>query len=70
MAGTKRQKSHYTEVEAAEELGITVTEFRDLIRNHVISEEEALRNVPRTAYQASDLLFLKLRMGKPLQAQL
>ena len=60
-------KPQYSEVEAAEELGITVTQFRTMIRNHVIEREEDLSNVPATTFQASDLLILRLLAGLPRQ---
>ena len=64
MAGRRRTKTHFTETEAAEELGVSVSQFRELIRQHVTDQAEELENVPRTAYQASDLLILKLITGK------
>lgn len=56
-------KMQYTEVEAAEELGITVTELRTMIRHHVVEQEEDVRNVPQTTFQPSDLLVLRLLGG-------
>jgi hypothetical protein len=56
---SKTQKAHYTETEAAEELGISVEQLRTLIRHHVVDREEDLQNVPVATFQPSDLLLLK-----------
>jgi hypothetical protein len=56
-------KSQYSEAEAAEELGISVEQFRAMIRNHVIDRDEDLDNVPVTSFQPSDLLILRLLGG-------
>lgn len=60
MQLTKPGKSHYSEVEAAEQLGITVTQLRTMIRSHVVDHDADLTNVPRTSFQPSDLLVLRL----------
>jgi hypothetical protein len=56
-------KSQYSEIEAAEELGISVEQLRTMIRSHVIDREEDLSNVSATAFQPSDLLVLRLLAG-------
>jgi hypothetical protein len=58
-------KSQYSEVEAAEELGISVEQLRSMIRSHVIDRDEDLNNVPVTTFQPSDLLILRLLTGMP-----
>ena len=65
MQLTRSVKSQYSEVEAAEELGISVDKLRTMIRNHVVDRDEDLTNVPVTAFQPSDLLILKLLAGMP-----
>jgi hypothetical protein len=65
MALTKTGKSQYSEVEAAEELGISVTQLRSMIRNHVVERDEDLTNVAVTTFQPSDLLVLRLLAGLP-----
>ena len=52
-------KSHYTETEAAEELGVSVERLRVLIRKHIVTTDEDLTNVPIASFQPSDLLLLK-----------
>ncbi|HEV2200166.1 MAG TPA: hypothetical protein VGR73_10110 [Bryobacteraceae bacterium] len=63
MPVTRSAKSQYSEVEAAEELGISVEKLRLLIRNHVVEHDEDLSNVPATTFQPSDLLILRLLAG-------
>jgi hypothetical protein len=60
MPPTTRSKSQYTETEAAEELGISITQLRSMIRNHVVERDEDLTNVPVHTFQASDLVILRL----------
>jgi hypothetical protein len=56
---TRTGKSQYTEVEAAEELGVSVDRLRTLVRRHVATTEEDATNIPITTYQPSDLLLLR-----------
>ena len=65
MQLTRSVKSQYSEVEAAEELGISVDKLRTMIRSHVVDRDEDLNNVPVTTFQPSDLLILKLLAGMP-----
>lgn len=58
-------KSHFSETEAAEELGISVERLRVLIRRHIITTDEDLNNVPIATFQPSDLLLLKLFASSP-----
>jgi len=63
MPVTRPAKSQYSEVEAAEELGVSVEQLRVLIRSHVVERDEDLSNVPVTTFQPSDLLILRLLSG-------
>jgi hypothetical protein len=65
MQMTRTGKAQYSEAEAAEELGITVTQLRAMIRSHVVERDEDLTNVPVTSFQPSDLLVLRLLAGMP-----
>jgi hypothetical protein len=65
MQLTRAGKSQYSESEAAEELGVSVTQFRCMIRSHVVERDEDLTNVPVTSFQPSDLLILRLLAGMP-----
>jgi len=64
MQPTKTGKSHYSETEAAEELGVSVEQLRLMIRSHVVDRDEDLSNIPATSFQPSDLLILRLLAGK------
>jgi hypothetical protein len=55
-----RTKSQYTEIEAAEELGISTAALRTMIRSHVVERDEDLTNVPVHTFQASDLVILRM----------
>lgn len=55
-----RQKSHYTEIEAAEELGISVFQLRALVRERIARSEEDVRSLPMAYFQPADVLLLKL----------
>ena len=65
MLMTRPSKSQYTEVEAAEELGVSVDRLRSIIRSHVVDREEDAENIPVTTFQPSDLLILRLLAGMP-----
>jgi hypothetical protein len=59
-------KAYYSEVEAARSLGVTISEFRDLVRRHIIDREEDMSNVEITTFHAADLLLLRM-LAKPAQ---
>jgi len=61
-------KSYFSESEAAKSLGINIDEFRLLLKRYIIDCEEDLHNVAVTTFHASDLLILKLMMGRKLSA--
>ena len=65
MQLTRTGKTQYSEIEAAEELGISTEQLRAMIRNHVVEREEDLTNIPVTTFQPSDLLILRLLAGMP-----
>jgi len=65
MLMTRPSKAQYTEVEAAEELGVSVDRLRTIIRSHVVDREEDAVNIPVTTSQPSDLLILRLLAGMP-----
>jgi len=53
-------KSYYSEAEAAVALGVTLEEFRTLIRSHIVEREDDMANVPTATYQPADLLILRM----------
>ena len=63
MTVTRPQKSHYTETEAAEALGVTVDHLRIMVRNHLIQADEDMKNLTIAGFQPPDLLVLKLLSG-------
>jgi hypothetical protein len=65
MQTIRQAKSQYSEVEAAEELGVSITQLRTMIRSHVVERDEDLTNVPVTTFQPSDLLVLRLLAKRP-----
>jgi hypothetical protein len=65
MLMTRPARSQYTEVEAAEELGVSVEHLRNIVRNHVVERVEDADNLPVTTFQPSDLLILRLLAGMP-----
>ena len=64
---SRLSKGQYSEKEAAEELGVSVDEFRSLIRSHIVETDEDLNNVPVASFQPSDLLVLKF-LRRPSEA--
>jgi len=65
MLMTRPGKSQYTEIEAAEELGVSVERLRNIVRSHVVERAEDADNLPVTTFQPSDLLILRLLAGMP-----
>ncbi len=66
-AGTlpsKQNKTQYSEVEAAQELGLTVEDLRVLIRKHIAKSDEDLMHIAMACFHPSDLLVLKLLTGQ------
>ena len=63
MLAQKPTKSHYSEAEAADALGVSVEQLRSLIKNYVVVAEEDLSNVPNATFQPSDLLLLRILSG-------
>jgi hypothetical protein len=57
---SKPPKSHYSEQEAARELGLSIEQLRTLIRSHIVETEEDLNNVSVASFHPSDLLVLKI----------
>ena len=61
---TKQTKTHYSEAEAAQELGVTVEQLRVLIRNHIAKTDEDLAHIAVATFHPSDLLVLKILAGQ------
>jgi hypothetical protein len=56
----KPGKTQYSEHEAAVELGVSVEQFRVLIRSHIAETDEDLNHIAVASFHPSDLLVLKL----------
>jgi len=56
----KPTKTHYSEHEAADELGVSVDQLRTLIRSHIVETDDDLNNVGVASFHPSDLLVLKI----------
>jgi hypothetical protein len=61
---TKANQTQYSEVEAAQELGVTVEQLRVLIRSHIAQTDEDLTHIAVASFHASDLLVLKILAGQ------
>jgi len=61
---SKQNKTQYSEVEAAHELGLTVEQLRVLIRNHIAQSDEDLHHIAMATFHPSDLLVLKILAGQ------
>lgn len=53
-------KGYFNETDAARELGLTLDEFRSLVRTHLLDDDEDLANLSRIYFQPSDLVVLRL----------
>ena len=58
MTPIKPIKSHYSEAEAAAEIGVTVDELRSLAESRIVDRED-LSNVPAATYQPADLVLFR-----------
>ena len=64
MITAKPRKAQYSEGEAAEALGVTIEEFRRLIRHHIVSGEDDIPPLSQANFQPSDLLLLRILAGQ------
>jgi hypothetical protein len=61
---TKSNQTQYSEMEAAQELGVTVDQLRTLIRSHIAQTDEDLNHIAVASFHPSDLLVLKILAGQ------
>jgi hypothetical protein len=59
----RSNKSQYSELEAAHELGVSIEQLRALIRSHIAQSDEDLNHVSTASFHPSDLLVLKILSG-------
>ncbi len=67
MRTTRPPKGYYNETEAARALGVTLDEFRGLVRDHLLEDDEQMANLPRMYFQASDLVVLRMLASRHLR---
>jgi hypothetical protein len=60
MLLSRPPKTQYSEVEAAEILGVTVDQLRTLVKSHIVKEESDEVTLAIATFQPSDLLLLKI----------
>lgn len=65
MTSTRPSKGHYSESEAAQQLGVSLDELRALVRRHVVQQEEEMHNLRITTFQPADLVLLRMLMLNP-----
>jgi hypothetical protein len=56
----RRGKGHYTELETAHALGLSLEELRALIRKRVLRPEEAGAHAPMNSFQPADIILLQM----------
>jgi DNA-binding transcriptional MerR regulator len=61
---TRPAKSHYTEGEVAEQLGVSLEHLRSLIRERVMPNDDDVRQTSMLSFQPSDLLLLRLLVAQ------
>ncbi len=69
MSTPRPGKGYYNEQQAAAALGISLEQFRVLVRKHILETEDDLANLPITSFQPSDLLLLRLLAGQETQEE-
>jgi hypothetical protein len=69
MLLSKGPRVQYTELEAANLLGVSVEELRTLVRRHIIKEDGEAGNLAYTSFHQSDLLLLKFLAGQNSEQQ-
>ena len=68
MMTMKAPKIQYSENDAATQLGISIDELRNLVRYHIVKDDEGAGAPP--TYQPSDLVLLRiLARMTPVRAQ-
>jgi hypothetical protein len=65
MTAAKPHKGHYSELEAANALGLSTDELRRLIRHHIVRGEDELPSLSQASFQPSDVLLLRILAGQP-----
>ena len=64
LTHTRPAKGYYTEAEAVQSLGLSLTQFRVLVRRHMVLSDEEMANLSLTSFQPSDLVLLRMLAGQ------
>ena len=64
MINNRNGKSHYTENEAANALGISLDDLRVLVLHRIVDTEEDLSKLSLTTFQPSDILLLRMLINQ------
>jgi hypothetical protein len=60
MLVSKQTKVQYSEIEAAEILGVTVEQLRSIVKNHIVKDDSDGPQISVPTFQASDLVLLRI----------
>jgi hypothetical protein len=60
----RSNNTRFSEAEAAQELKLSVEEFRRLILEYVVETEGDIQHSPTAVFHSSDLLVLRLLSGR------
>ena len=67
---TKADKTHYSELEAASMLGVSIDQLRSLVRDHIVKDQSSTAaHAVYTTFQASDLVVLRILAAMPRRAE-
>jgi hypothetical protein len=64
MLVSKQPRVQYSEIEAAEILGVTVEQLRSLVKSHIVKDEPDGAAVSVTSFHATDLVLLRILAAK------
>lgn len=68
MLVSKLSKVQYSEIEAAEMLGVTVEQLRSLVQSHIVKDDSDAPAAAVSTFQSSDLLVLRILSRKQFSA--
>jgi len=60
MTHSRPAKGYYTEAEAAAAAGLSLDQFRALVRRYILESEDDIANLAVTSFQPSDLALVRV----------
>ena len=60
MLVSKQPRLQYSEIEAADMLGLTVDQLRTLVKNHIVKDDSEGAPITISSFQPSDLVVLRI----------